>query len=93
MTLEIILTASGQVVVLAAAVLGYLSTRQKIGRESRSTRRQVGQVHKLVNDQLDRQLIYNGKLATALTEAGEPVPPQDPKPPDPSPLDSGNTTS
>jgi hypothetical protein len=34
--------------------------------------------HALVNNQLDRQLTYNGKLARALTAAGIPVPEQDP---------------
>jgi hypothetical protein len=41
---------------------------------------QVGEVHKLVNNQLDRQLVYNQRLAAALTAAGAPVPEQD-KPP------------
>jgi hypothetical protein len=39
---------------------------------------QVRRVHQLVNNQLDRQLSYNGQLARALTSAGIPVPRQDP---------------
>lgn len=38
----------------------------------------VGDVHALVNNQLDRQLTYNQQLAAALTSAGVAVPPQDP---------------
>jgi hypothetical protein len=64
-----VVTIVSDAVVLAAAVLGYLSTRRK-----------VGEVHSLVNNQLDRQLTYNGKLAAALTAAGEPVPEQDKSP-------------
>jgi hypothetical protein len=60
------LTVLGQGVILAVAVLGFLSTR-----------RGVTKVHKLVNNQLDRQLTYNQQLAATLTKAGVPVPPQD----------------
>jgi hypothetical protein len=59
-------TVLGQGVILAVAVLGFLSTR-----------RGVTKVHKLVNNQLDRQLTYNQQLAATLTKAGVPVPPQD----------------
>lgn len=59
--------------------------------KARTTQAQVGQVqvqisdvHALVNNQLDRQLIYNQQLAAALTSAGVAVPPQDP-PPSPVP--------
>jgi hypothetical protein len=61
-----ILTVTGQVVILAAAVIGFWSTR-----------RGVVKVHKLVNNQLDRQLRYNQELAATLVRAGVPVPPQD----------------
>jgi hypothetical protein len=61
-----VLTVSGQVVILAAAVIGYLATR-----------RSVKGVHRLVNNQLDRQLRYNQELAAALTLAGVAVPPQE----------------
>jgi len=59
-------TVLGQGVILAVAILGFLSTR-----------RGVTKVHKLVNNQLDRQLTYNQQLAATLTKAGVPVPPQD----------------
>jgi hypothetical protein len=65
-TTQEILTVTGQAVILAAAVIGYLATR-----------RSVTKVHKLVNNQLDRQLRYNQELAAALVRAGLPVPPQD----------------
>jgi hypothetical protein len=61
-----ILTASGQAVVLVGAVLGYLATRRKVEK-----------VHRLVNNQLDRQLRYNQQLAEAMRKAGIQVPPQD----------------
>jgi hypothetical protein len=63
---QVILTLSGQAVILAAAVLGFWSTR-----------RGVTKVHHLVNNQLDRQLRYNQELAATLTRAGIDVPPQD----------------
>jgi hypothetical protein len=59
-------TVLGQGVILAVAVLGFLSTR-----------RGVIKVHKLVNNQLDRQLRYNQELAATLTRAGVAVPPQE----------------
>jgi hypothetical protein len=59
-------TVLGQGVILAVAVLGFLSTRQGVRK-----------VHKLVNNQLDRQLLYNQQLAATLTKAGVPVPPQE----------------
>jgi outer membrane murein-binding lipoprotein Lpp len=78
-----ILTLSGQAVILAAAVLGYLSTRKKVDGVSG----RVGEVHqlaakteKLVNNQLDRQMIYNQQMAAALVANHIPVPEQEPGP-------------
>lgn len=69
----IIVTVSGQAVILVSAVLGYLSARRKIsGVDSK-----LSNVHALVNNQLDRQLRYNGQLAATLTENGVPVPQQE----------------
>ena len=55
----------GQGVILAVALLGFFSTH-----------RGVTKVHRLVNNQLDRQLLYNQQLAAALTRGGLAVPPQ-----------------
>jgi hypothetical protein len=73
---QVILTLTGDAVILATAVPGYLSLR---GRGEK-THRLAQKTEKLVNNQLDRQLSYNGQLASALTDAGQPVPEQDPPP-------------
>jgi hypothetical protein len=66
-------TILGQAVILIVAVLGYLSTRAKVQKVHVLAEK----TEKLVNNQLDRQLLYNQQLAATLTEAGVVVPPQD----------------
>jgi hypothetical protein len=73
MSSDLIVILSGQAVTLIAAILGYLSTRNKVHRVDSK----VSDVHKLVNNQLDRQLKYNGQLAATLTASGVPVPAQE----------------
>jgi hypothetical protein len=70
---EIILTATGQAVIVAVAVLGWLSTRQKVEK----VHRLATKTEKLVNNQLDRQLKYNQELSAALIAAGVAVPQQE----------------
>jgi hypothetical protein len=65
-----ILTVTGQAVVLAGAILGYLATRRSVGR----VRRDVGQVHELVNDRSDRQDQRIDQLTGTITGAGLDVP-------------------
>lgn len=74
---QLALTMSGQLVILIAAVLGYLSTRKKVG----DVHGLAQKTEKLVNNQLDRQLRYNGQLAAALRVSGVPVPEQEAAPP------------
>ena len=59
---------------LVTAVTGLLALFRRQGQLGT----QVGQVHALVNNQLDRQLTYNQQLAAALTAAGVTVPQQEP---------------
>jgi hypothetical protein len=77
MTVDTIVTLSGQAVIMITAILGYLSTRNKV----KAVDDKVTKVHKAVNGQLDRQLTYNGQLAATLTASGVTVPPQDPPAP------------
>lgn len=72
MTAQLWVTVIGQVVILIAAVLGYLSTRRKVGKMDGK----VDNVHELVNNQLDRQLDRNAELTATLTAAGVDVPKQ-----------------
>jgi hypothetical protein len=58
---------------LISAGTGVVALFRRVGTVS--TR--VDEVHKLVNNQLDRQLVYSQQLTAALTEAGEPVPEQE----------------
>jgi hypothetical protein len=54
----------GQAVIVVVAVLGYLSTRNKLG-----------QVHDTVNSRLAEQIARAEQLADALHRAGLEVPP------------------
>jgi hypothetical protein len=63
MNAQLWVTVLGDGVVLAAALLGYASTRKRVER-----------VHGLVNNQLDRQLDRNAVLTASLTKAGVEVP-------------------
>jgi hypothetical protein len=73
MSVAEILTVSGQAVVLAAAILGYLGTRRSVRRVSRD----VGHVHELVDGRSDRQEARIEQLTESLTGArvDVPVPP------------------
>jgi sensor domain CHASE-containing protein len=61
---------------LVAAVKGLIP----LLRESQKQTRAIGEVHALVNNQLDRQLDRNEKLTRTLTAAGVAVPPSNPDP-------------
>jgi hypothetical protein len=72
-----VLTLTGQAVVLAGAVLGYLATRRSVGRvrdDVGQVRDDVGQVHELVNNRSDRQDQRIEQLSGTLTDAGVDVP-------------------
>ena len=61
---------------LVAAVGGIIALFRKQGQIAV----QVSQVHQLVNDQLDRQLLYSQQLTGALIAANVPVPEQEQPP-------------
>ena len=57
---------------LVTAVGGVIALFRRVGGVSA----RVGEVHTLVNNQLDRQLRYSQELTAALTRAGVTVPEQ-----------------
>jgi hypothetical protein len=71
------------VVTLGVAYIGYLRIKATTASKSdvHDVKADVAGVHTLVNNQLDRQLQYNGQLAAALTAAGQDVPQQETAPP------------
>jgi len=58
------LLVAGEFLTFATAIIGFISAHKRIG-----------EVHSLVNNQLDRQLDRNAQLTASLTEAGVVVPP------------------
>ena len=61
-------------------------------RNSRKNEGAIQEVHVMVNNQLDRQLIYSQQLSKALVKGGVAVPQQDKPPSEPPPADPGSLT-
>jgi hypothetical protein len=82
--LRVITAASalvGALTVLTAALLGFfrglpalVKQLRELGDSMRDTKAAVGEVHTLVNNQLDRQLDRNEQLTKTLTAANVEVP-------------------
>jgi sensor domain CHASE-containing protein len=69
-----IITAASAFVLAVTGLLGTLKGLLPLVRESRKQTKAIGEVHALVNNQLDAQLTRNEQLTRALTAGGVDVP-------------------
>jgi UPF0716 family protein affecting phage T7 exclusion len=69
-----LITAVSALVLAVTGLLGAWRGLLPLLRESRKQTQAIGEVHTLVNNQLDRQLVRNEQLTKALTAGGVDVP-------------------